>query len=62
MPHYDDTRPFVRKMKDIADKVEEKRVQFNEGRKQSGAGTLVGLEKLILKRKQEAQDAKRNRY
>lgn len=62
MPHMDDNRPFYRMAKGIADTLEKKRREFNEGRKQSQVGTLAGLENAIRKRKQEAEDAKRNSY
>lgn len=63
MPHFDDVVPYMKKrMKDLADKVEEKRVDFNESRKKNQIGTFAGLESLILKRKQEAQNAKRHSY
>jgi len=54
----DDNRPFYRMAKGVADKIEEKRQQFNEYRKKNQIGTLAGLESVISKRKQEAQDAK----
>ena len=62
MPHIDDTVPFRKRARDIADKVESRRMEFNEGRRRRGMGTLAGLERLILKRKQEAQNAKRHSY
>jgi hypothetical protein len=62
MPHIDDTVPFRKRVKDIADKIEARRQEFNENRKRSGIGTFSGLEAAIAKRKKESQDAKRNRY
>lgn len=58
MPHIDDNRPFYRSAKGIADKVEEKRQQFNNYRKKNQVGTFAGLESIIAKRKQGAQNAK----
>ena len=64
MPFYDDVVPYMKKKtKDLADKLEEKRVNFNEYRAKSQVGTFAGLEDLIRKRKQEAQsNAKRDSY
>ena len=62
MPHIDDNKPFFRMAKDIADKVEEKRLAFNQKRKEKRIGTFAGLEDVIMKRKQEAQNAKRTGY
>lgn len=60
--HYEDDKPFHRMMKDVADKIEEKRQAFNERRGRSHMGTLKGFEEMILKRKQEAHNAKRDSY
>ena len=55
---FDDNVPFTKKVKDIADKIEENRKQVVEGRRQRYEGTFRGLEQLIAKRKQEASSAK----
>lgn len=62
MPHIDDDKPFYRMAKDVADKIEEKRQEFNENRKRKKVGTFAGLEEMIAKRKQESPNAKRAGY
>jgi hypothetical protein len=62
MPHIDDTRPFYRMAKGLAEKVEEKRQQFNEYRRKNQIGTFAGLEETIKRRQEEARNAKRNSH
>lgn len=62
MPFFDDTTPFRKRVKDIADKVESKRQEFNESRRRKGLGTFKGLESIVAKRMKEAGHAKRNSY
>lgn len=62
MPKIEDMIPFKKMGKDLADKIEEKRQASNEFRKKRGLGTFRGFEDAIARRKQEAENAKRNRY
>lgn len=66
MGFFDDNVPFRKKVKDVADKIEEGRKARIERNRETGVGTLKGLESLIANRKLQSatggQDAKRNSY
>lgn len=56
--YIDDNKPFFRKAKDIADRIETNRKARIESNRASGTGTLKGLEDIIARRKQEVSRAK----
>lgn len=61
-PFVEDNVPFRKRVRNIADTIEKKRQEFNEGRKKSGIGTFSNLEELIKQRKEGAKNASSNRY